>query len=79
MNRDQKPDLVLRSPGGGLTILLGGSRGKFRRAPDSPLKIGGEIFVFALADFNGDGQLDIVTGNSEGEARVRLNQEMRGP
>jgi hypothetical protein len=65
-NRDGKPDLAVAYVGG-VTILLGSGNGTFRGGtsygwhPEAPV-LGG-LRSLAVADFNGDGNLDIAATN----------------
>ena len=70
VNGDRNPDVVLASHDTyAVEILLGDGAGKFRAAPGSPVafKKGQHPHThgLALADFNRDGNLDIVTANNE--------------
>lgn len=56
------------APGpGNLTLLLGNGDGTFTPATVSPVT-GSTPESVAVADFNGDGKLDLVTGNSGGNS-----------
>jgi len=66
INHDGKPDLVVASAGvgpkpGGVSVLMGKGDGDFR----APLQVeaGGNPFGVAVADFNGDHQLDLAVAD----------------
>jgi hypothetical protein len=68
VNGDGKPDLVAGTFSGsypirtgGVVVLLGNGNGTFATGLNTNLGI--ETFYDALADINGDGKLDLVTGN----------------
>jgi len=46
-----------------VVILLGESRGGFRRAPGSPFRTGRAPVAIAMGDVNGDGLADVATAN----------------
>jgi len=54
---------VIATKGDSIRVLLGDGRGAFKAAP--PIPVGPGAWRFAAADLNGDGSVDIVTGNSE--------------
>jgi hypothetical protein len=63
-NGDGIPDLVIANSGANnVTLLLGNGSGGFTPAAGSPFAVGAEPQSLAVADFNGDGKPDIVTGN----------------
>jgi len=71
-NGDGKPDIVTANfAGNNLTVLLGNGSGGFAAAPGSPFAVGVSPIFVAVGDFNGDGQVDIVTANS-GDNTVTL-------
>ena len=64
LNGDDRPDLVTASSkGDSVRVLLGNGRGGFASGPLSRSATGADPASLALADFNGDGKLDVVTGN----------------
>jgi len=65
LNRDGKLDLVTaNSEDGDIAVLLGDGKGAFTRAPRSPFPCGPSPYPVALADVNGDSNLDIVVPNT---------------
>jgi hypothetical protein len=61
VNRDGNPDiLVTNADSGTLSVLLGDGNGQFREAPGSPVAAGHLPNDIAIADMNGDGNLDLV-------------------
>lgn len=67
-NGDGKLDLALLSGGGqgppsGVIILLGNGDGTFTPSAGSPIPAGGAPVAIAVADFNGDGKLDLAVAN----------------
>jgi len=63
LNGDGKPD-VIAADATGLDVLLGKGDGTFQ--PPIPLPIGGANYSF-VADFNGDGNLDLAGGSEYGD------------
>ena len=63
-NGDGKLDLVVPdSTDNNVTILLGNGDGTFAAATGSPISIAGGPNVVTVADFNGDGKLDLAIAN----------------
>lgn len=66
VNNDGKPDIVTPNVGSNnLTVLLGDGRGGFSPAPASPLVVQIRPYFVALADFNGDHNLDIAASHDD--------------
>ena len=65
-NGDGKPDVAVANSGDNtVTVLLGDGNGGVTAAPGSPFATGGTgPDSLALADFNGDGHLDILVANA---------------
>jgi hypothetical protein len=64
MNHDGNPDLVIANTETPyITILLGDGKGAFKPSPRSPFATQSypHVHGVAVADFNGDGKLDVVT------------------
>jgi hypothetical protein len=65
-NRDNHLDMVLQNEGGGFSILLGDGNGGFSHHFQSPFTL--PVFAATsdveIADFNGDGRVDIVVGTN---------------
>jgi hypothetical protein len=65
INHDGKLDLVTaNNEDGDISVLLGDGKGGFKRAPRSPFACGPGPYPVALADVNGDRNLDIVVPNA---------------
>ena len=66
LNGDGNPDLVIANFGANtITVLLGNGSGGFTAASGQTLfAVGANPQSEAIGDFNGDGNLDIVTANS---------------
>ncbi|MGB6690779.1 MAG: VCBS repeat-containing protein [Terracidiphilus sp.] len=66
VNHDHNPDiLVANADGGTLTVLLGDGNGQFHEAAGSPFAAGHLPNDIAIADMNGDGNLDLVVANHQ--------------
>lgn len=85
LNNDGKLDLAvanfnctafpLNCGQGTVTILLGNGDGTFTQAGNSPVAVAGGPSSLALADFNGDGRLDLaLTSTSDGTVSILLQQ-----
>jgi hypothetical protein len=63
-NGDGKPDLaVVNFSDETVSILIGNGDGTFTPAPGSPVSAGFSSYTLALADFNGDGIVDLAVTN----------------
>lgn len=71
-----KLDLVVANFGSNnITIMLGNRDGTFTQAANSPFPVGKAPTAIALADFNGDGRLDIAVANlGAGTLSILLQQ-----
>lgn len=66
-NGDGFEDLAVANSGSSnVTVLLGNGTGAFSAATTSPYAVGSGPIAMAVADFNGDGLLDLVTTDSSG-------------
>ncbi len=66
VNHDGNPDiLVANADAGSISVLLGDGKGKFSRGPGSPIPAGHLPNDLAIADMNGDGNLDVVIPNHQ--------------
>lgn len=66
VNHDKHPDLlVANAEAGTVTVLLGDGKGQFREAADSPVDAGHLPNDIAVADMNGDGNLDLVIADHQ--------------
>ena len=64
-NRDSKTDLVVaNNTDNDLSLLLGDGTGKFTVAPRSPFPCGRSPYPIATADFDADGNADVIVPNS---------------
>jgi uncharacterized protein (DUF2141 family) len=65
-NGDGKLDLAIANQGSNnVTVLLGNGKGGFTEAPGSPFKVGAAPTSVAVADFNGDGKLDLAVSSEQ--------------
>ena len=65
VNRDRNLDLITaNNEDGDISVLLGDGKGGFTRARGSPFPCGPSPYLVALADVNGDSNLDIVVPNT---------------
>src|ERR1041384_1604031 len=63
-NRDGNQDLAIANSGSAnVSVLLGDGSGGFSPAGGSPISVGLTPESVAIADFNGDGKLDLATAN----------------
>jgi hypothetical protein len=61
-NGDAFPDIATANyNGGSISVYLGNGTGSFAQAAGSPIMIGGQPYCVDAADFNMDGNLDIIT------------------
>jgi len=77
VNGDGIPDIAMSGGGGGVTVLLGNGDGSFSPRADLPLGISqADIMSATIADFNGDGKLDIAVaaGQNGSGLAVLLNK-----
>ena len=64
VNQDGRLDIIVpNSFSNTVTVLLGNGDGTFAADPSGPFTVGSAPNSVVVADFNGDGALDIVTGN----------------
>jgi hypothetical protein len=78
---DGKADVVanMSNSGGGcpnneVAVLLGSGNGKFKKPVYYSTGVTVQSYAVTLADFNGDGKLDIVVSNADGSLSVLLNK-----
>jgi len=76
INGDSLPDiLTTNAASAGIELFLGQSDHTFSRAPGSPFHIGSlSPFALAVADFNGDGRLDVAALGGDGSVSVLIQQ-----
>lgn len=66
MNKDGNPDiLVTNADDESISVLLGDGTGKFHQAAGSPFHAGHLPNDLAIADMNGDGNLDLIVANHQ--------------
>lgn len=64
-NGDRIPDLAIANfNDGNITVLIGNGSGGFAQASSSPFAVGLFPTSVSIADFNGDGNLDLATANN---------------
>jgi len=69
LNGDGKLDIVTANESGNsISVLLGDGSGTFTAAAGSPVAVGAAPTSVALGDVNGDGRLDVVTVNYNGNS-----------
>ena len=73
---DGKLDLAVANSGSNtVTLLLGNGNGTFTQAASSPFTVGNTPVAIAVADFNGDGRLDlVVTDAGDNTVYILLQQ-----
>ncbi|MGO9541545.1 MAG: FG-GAP-like repeat-containing protein [Terriglobales bacterium] len=78
---DGKADVVanMTNSGGGcpnneVAVLIGSGNGKFKKPVYYSTGVTVQSYAVTLADFNGDGKLDIVVSNADGSLSVLLNK-----
>ena len=75
MNGDKIVDLVTSGMGERVSILLGEGEGRFRPAEEASPRVGTGLWGIVLADFNGDGALDVAaTSSGNNTVSVLLGQ-----
>jgi hypothetical protein len=79
VNRDGSPDIVVANADGGtISVLLGDGIGHFHAAPGSPFAAGSLPNDIAVADMNGDGNLDLIVANHQSPYLTILLGDGRG-
>jgi len=64
-NGDGRPDLATANMGSNtVSVLLGNGSGGFTAASGSPIGVGNQPYLVAVADFNGDGHPDLAVPNN---------------
>src|SRR5262249_36859049 len=84
LNGDQNPDIVTRNGDDTLSVLLGNADGTFTPDPNlGALPVGSGLADLAIADFNGDGKLDIAVAeefeNVVGSVSILLGGRVNPP
>src|SRR5688500_10111536 len=80
VNADGRLDVVtVNQEDDDLSLLLGDARGGFAPAPRSPFPCGASPYPFAVADFDGDGNLDALVPNAGGATPAPLPGGGMGP
>jgi hypothetical protein len=78
-NTDGFSDIAVANFGGdNVTVLLGNGSGEFSYAPNSPFPVGRSPNEIAIADFNGDGVVDLATANANGTSVTILLSDDHG-
>ena len=79
VNADGRLDvLTVNQEDDDLSLLLGDARGGFGPAPRSPFPCGPSPYPFAVADFDGDGNLDALVPNTGGATLALLRGDGSG-
>jgi hypothetical protein len=79
VNGDGHADITVgHQENGSIAVLLGDGRGGFKPAAGSPFRIGRGFYPHALADMDGDGNVDIVAPDIMGEAVVIARGDGKG-
>jgi uncharacterized protein (TIGR03437 family) len=73
-NLDGKPDLVIGSAFGGITVLLGDGTGGFSTGPGGKAFPNNSPVSFAVADYNRDGRPDLIVAYAYATAYTTPNQ-----